>query len=205
MRRSWPTRSRVSWPACPPDGAAGRERRRRVDPPGRPERVILAGHLDTVPGQGRPLPAGPAGRRDDGVPVPPHRQVGQAGDLRARQPGVEGRGGLMAMTLAASTTTQKEANDGLLVRRRPVIGDAWARMLLVHGAGQHSGRYERAGGPVRRGRHRRDGVRPARLGRVRRPARGRRSAGTCSSRRPASPRCSRWSATTRLARRRARR
>jgi alpha-beta hydrolase superfamily lysophospholipase len=49
------------------------------------------------------------------------------------------------MTLAASTTTQKEANDGtqLLVRRWPVTGDPWARMLLVHGAGEHSGRYER--------------------------------------------------------------
>ena len=54
----------------------------------------------------------------------------------------------MAMTLAASTTTQKEANDGTpcLVRRWPVTGDPWARMLLVHGAGEHSGRYERTGG-----------------------------------------------------------
>src|SRR4029077_12667496 len=28
----------------------------------------------------------------------------------------------------------------------PVTGDPWARMLLVHGAGEHSGRYERTGG-----------------------------------------------------------
>ena len=54
----------------------------------------------------------------------------------------------MAMTLATSTTTQKEANDGtqLLVRRWPATGDPWARMLLVHGVGEHSGRYERTGG-----------------------------------------------------------
>ena len=37
----------LAW--VPPDGAAGRERRRRVDPPGPAGAGDLAGHLDTVP------------------------------------------------------------------------------------------------------------------------------------------------------------
>ena len=54
----------------------------------------------------------------------------------------------MTMTGGASTTSVKEAMDGtkLLVRRWAPTGDPWARMLLVHGAGEHSGRYERTGG-----------------------------------------------------------
>ena len=54
----------------------------------------------------------------------------------------------MTMTGGASTTSVKEAMDGtkLLVRRWAPTGDPWARMLIVHGAGEHSGRYERTGG-----------------------------------------------------------
>jgi acylglycerol lipase len=49
---------------------------------------------------------------------------------------------------ATSTTAAVNAVDGtgLLVRRWAVTGDPWARMLLIHGAGEHSGRYERTGG-----------------------------------------------------------
>ncbi|HEY4190454.1 MAG TPA: alpha/beta fold hydrolase [Candidatus Limnocylindrales bacterium] len=54
----------------------------------------------------------------------------------------------MTMTGGESTTSLKAAMDGtqLLVRRWPTTGDPWARMLIVHGAGEHSGRYERTGG-----------------------------------------------------------
>ena len=49
---------------------------------------------------------------------------------------------------ATSTTAAVNAVDGtgLLIRRWAVAGDPWARMLLIHGAGEHSGRYERTGG-----------------------------------------------------------
>lgn len=50
--------------------------------------------------------------------------------------------------LAWSTVGEVHAADGslLLVRRWPATGDRWASMLLVHGLGEHSGRYERTGG-----------------------------------------------------------
>ena len=52
------------------------------------------------------------------------------------------------MTGGVSTTSIVGANDGtkLLVRHWAPTGDPWARMVLVHGAGEHSGRYERTGG-----------------------------------------------------------
>lgn len=47
----------------------------------------------------------------------------------------------------ASTTSETSAADGtrLLVRWWAAV-DPWAEMLLVHGVGEHSGRYERTGG-----------------------------------------------------------
>jgi alpha-beta hydrolase superfamily lysophospholipase len=47
----------------------------------------------------------------------------------------------------ASTTSDTSAPDGtrLLVRRWAAV-DPWAEMLLLHGVGEHSGRYERTGG-----------------------------------------------------------
>jgi alpha-beta hydrolase superfamily lysophospholipase len=46
-----------------------------------------------------------------------------------------------------STTTRRPAPDGteLLHRHWPAAGDAWARLLLVHGLAEHSGRYEHVG------------------------------------------------------------
>jgi alpha-beta hydrolase superfamily lysophospholipase len=46
-----------------------------------------------------------------------------------------------------STTDELTARDGtrLLVRRWPAVGEPVASMLLVHGLGDHSGRYERVG------------------------------------------------------------
>ena len=48
---------------------------------------------------------------------------------------------------ATSTTGSVDAADGtpLLVRRWSTSGHPWARMLLIHGLAEHSGRYERAG------------------------------------------------------------
>ena len=50
--------------------------------------------------------------------------------------------------LSRSTTDETLAADGtpLLVRHWPAVGDSWASVLLVHGLGEHSGRYERTGG-----------------------------------------------------------
>jgi alpha-beta hydrolase superfamily lysophospholipase len=46
-----------------------------------------------------------------------------------------------------STTDQVRAADGtLLLVRTWRAADPWAAMLLVHGVGEHSGRYERTGG-----------------------------------------------------------
>lgn len=46
-----------------------------------------------------------------------------------------------------STTQRLSAPDGtdLLHRHWPVVGTAWARLLLVHGLAEHSGRYEHVG------------------------------------------------------------
>lgn len=43
-----------------------------------------------------------------------------------------------------STTSQRTTRDGLsqLVRRWAAGGEPWAAMLIVHGLGEHSGRYE---------------------------------------------------------------
>jgi alpha-beta hydrolase superfamily lysophospholipase len=47
----------------------------------------------------------------------------------------------------ASTTDHLPAPDGtVLLVRTWQAGDPWAAMLLVHGVGEHSGRYERTGG-----------------------------------------------------------
>ena len=50
--------------------------------------------------------------------------------------------------LVGSTTSTERAADGtrLLVRRWVPTGDPWAALLVVHGLGEHSGRYERTGG-----------------------------------------------------------
>lgn len=47
----------------------------------------------------------------------------------------------------ASTTEAVPARNGgvLLVRHWPVVGEARASVLIVHGLGEHSGRYERTG------------------------------------------------------------
>lgn len=49
--------------------------------------------------------------------------------------------------VAVSTTATATARDGveLLVRRWVPTGAPWARLLLVHGIAEHSGRYERTG------------------------------------------------------------
>jgi alpha-beta hydrolase superfamily lysophospholipase len=49
--------------------------------------------------------------------------------------------------MAASSTTQISARDGtqLLVRRWPAATEPWARVLLVHGLAEHSGRWEHVG------------------------------------------------------------
>lgn len=46
-----------------------------------------------------------------------------------------------------STVSRATAADGtdLLVRHWPATGQAWASVLLVHGLGEHSGRYEHVG------------------------------------------------------------
>jgi alpha-beta hydrolase superfamily lysophospholipase len=46
-----------------------------------------------------------------------------------------------------STVATIRTRDGVsqLERRWPVIGNAWCEMVLVHGLGEHSGRYERVG------------------------------------------------------------
>ena len=46
-----------------------------------------------------------------------------------------------------STTHRRPAPDGteLLHRHWPAAGEAWARLLLVHGLAEHSGRYEHVG------------------------------------------------------------
>jgi alpha-beta hydrolase superfamily lysophospholipase len=51
-------------------------------------------------------------------------------------------------TLVDSTTRAAAAADGtrILVRHWAVGGDPWASMLIVHGLGEHSGRYDRTGG-----------------------------------------------------------
>ena len=48
---------------------------------------------------------------------------------------------------AALPRSKWPAADGtpLHVRHWPPTGDAWARVLIVHGIGEHSGRYERTG------------------------------------------------------------
>jgi len=47
-----------------------------------------------------------------------------------------------------STTSLATAADGtrILVRHWAPRGEAWASMLIVHGVGEHSGRYDRTGG-----------------------------------------------------------
>ena len=49
---------------------------------------------------------------------------------------------------SASTTSRVPAGGGtrLLVRQWASVGAPWASMLIVHGLGEHSGRYERTGG-----------------------------------------------------------
>jgi len=49
---------------------------------------------------------------------------------------------------AISTTSDAAAKDGthLLVRHWAAAGHPWASVLLVHGVGEHSGRYERTAG-----------------------------------------------------------
>ena len=51
------------------------------------------------------------------------------------------------MRAVTSTTTTTPARDGtsILVRRWPAAGDPWARVVLVHGIAEHSGRYEQVG------------------------------------------------------------
>ncbi len=46
-----------------------------------------------------------------------------------------------------STTVQRTTRDGLaqLVRRWGAAGEPWAAMVIVHGLGEHSGRYEHSG------------------------------------------------------------
>jgi alpha-beta hydrolase superfamily lysophospholipase len=46
-----------------------------------------------------------------------------------------------------STTERVTARDGtsLLVRRWPATGEPWAHLLLLHGLGEHSGRYRAVG------------------------------------------------------------
>lgn len=52
------------------------------------------------------------------------------------------------LTPAGSTTSAAIAADGtrLLVRHWAPTADPWLSMLVVHGVGEHSGRYERTGG-----------------------------------------------------------
>lgn len=52
------------------------------------------------------------------------------------------------VTPAGSTVTNATAADGtrLLVRHWAPTADPWLSMLLVHGLGEHSGRYQRTGG-----------------------------------------------------------
>jgi alpha-beta hydrolase superfamily lysophospholipase len=47
----------------------------------------------------------------------------------------------------AAPWSTRPAPDGtpLLVRHWPAAGDSWATVLIVHGIGEHSGRYERTG------------------------------------------------------------
>jgi alpha-beta hydrolase superfamily lysophospholipase len=51
-------------------------------------------------------------------------------------------------TGTSSVTSEVRAHDGarLLVRRWAATGSPWAAMLIVHGVGEHSGRYERTAG-----------------------------------------------------------
>lgn len=51
-------------------------------------------------------------------------------------------------TDASSTTSSSAANDGtrLLLRHWAATGNPWASVLITHGVGEHSGRYERTAG-----------------------------------------------------------
>jgi acylglycerol lipase len=51
-------------------------------------------------------------------------------------------------TDSSSTTSSLAANDGtrLLLRHWAATGNPWASVLLIHGVGEHSGRYERTAG-----------------------------------------------------------
>jgi alpha-beta hydrolase superfamily lysophospholipase len=78
--------------------------------------------------------------KDHGIPMQPYPD----GSVSVEAQVATSPGGADAP--AASTTSETHAADGtrLLVRRWRAA-DPWAEMLLVHGAAEHSGRYERTG------------------------------------------------------------
>jgi alpha-beta hydrolase superfamily lysophospholipase len=75
--------------------------------------------------------------------LPDSRRLARQADYRA--PAVLATA--TKVTEGSSVTSVIAAADGtpLLVRCWSPAGDRWVQMLLVHGLGEHSGRYERAG------------------------------------------------------------
>ena len=78
------------------------------------------------------------------------------------------------------TGTARRATT-LLIRDWQPTATPWAYVLLVHGVGEHSGRYERTGRHLRGCRHRGDRVRPARSRRLERARGATSSAGPTTS------------------------
>jgi alpha-beta hydrolase superfamily lysophospholipase len=75
--------------------------------------------------------------------------AGRAGPVPARSASGRSDGGREGSGGMASTVATWTARDGTaLLTRHWDAPDPWARLLLVHGIAEHSGRYERVGGTM---------------------------------------------------------